>query len=80
MYVRGVDMASVYDFSILFLNCPDNVVFLFFINYSSPARCDCDSVTFMAVCDDQKRTYYSPCHAGCTNSTSNVRITRNNTV
>lgn len=30
MYVRGVDMASVYDFSILFLNCPDNVVFFIF--------------------------------------------------
>ncbi|XP_076084430.1 solute carrier organic anion transporter family member 3A1-like [Mytilus galloprovincialis] len=39
---------------------------------SSSQSCQCEGVQFMAVCDGVGRTFYSPCHAGCTTMISNI--------
>ena len=31
----------------------------------------CSSVSFNAICGSDGKTYYSPCHAGCTTSSLN---------
>ncbi|XP_052085396.1 solute carrier organic anion transporter family member 3A1-like [Mytilus californianus] len=39
---------------------------------SSPQGCQCEGLQFMAVCDGIGKTFYSPCHAGCTSMISNI--------
>ncbi|KAL3888259.1 hypothetical protein ACJMK2_000630, partial [Sinanodonta woodiana] len=35
------------------------------VNSSSSLACNCDDTSYLPVCVDGRKTYFSPCHAGC---------------
>lgn len=64
-------VSTVCQFVTIFLGCENHTITERSQN-STQSACNCDQSDFLTVCSAGGSTFYSPCHAGCTNVTDNV--------
>ncbi|XP_061179570.1 solute carrier organic anion transporter family member 1C1-like [Saccostrea echinata] len=56
----------------IFLGCKNHTVMTERSTNISNKMCHCNNAEFLGLCSSEGQTFFSPCHAGCTNVTRNV--------